>query len=825
MGILEKFGLSRKKKEMIPLIGDKKKKEQEAYSIKRNPYLRGFIFLCFILISVFSLPRSSVKSGYTYTQGQPWRSEDLTAPFTFSLNKTPREIETEIDEIQKRIPLVFEVDANTPIAIQTRLDSLYRTIQPILETYNEWQEAKESESPNAFDDSLRFAGEYERSNIGLTEKSLNVLLESYHDVQSRGLNYSRFDGVIVKSRLESLLDQLLNQGIIDLNKSNLSADEITILNPNQSTEQSVNIARVRDLREANEFAQFQLNRTFDEPRAQLAIELYNKVIDPNYLYSEVRRQQRVDEAISNISPTKGAMAQGQVIIRRGDMVTTETVNILESLNAARALNASSTERWLRFSGGVVLVIVIALVFFMYLYLYRRKISTHNGLFFLVFLTMGLISAANALLLYFDVGNPLVIPVAIAPIMLTIIFDSRVGIIAAVTIASLIGLVHGYDFEFTISTIAACSMGVFSVRDVRDRSQFFFTTPGVVFITYVISMGAFSLAIMESWDVVLNNLMYIAINSVFILFTYPIILLFEKLFGVTTDFTLLELGDTNQPLLKELMNKAPGTFHHSLQVANLSEAAASAINANPLLVRVGALYHDIGKMVKPDYFVENQSGGYNEHDKLKPQMSAMVIKSHVSEGVKMAKEYGLPKTLIDFIDTHHGTSVIRYFYEKAKGDENDKDVPNEEQFRYDGPLPFTKETGILLLADGIEAASRAMKNPTYSKLENLVQRMVDDRVSEDQLSHCPLTFRDLQVIKETFLTILVGVYHSRIEYPEDEKDSGKSAQKDAEKAKNKEKSATKDSGKPSNYGQKSDQGVSGNGVADKAAKTEDKRSDS
>lgn len=276
--------------------------------------------------------------------------------------------------------------------------------------------------------------------------------------------------------------------------------------------------------------------------------------------------------------------------------------------------------------------------------------------------------------------------------------------------------------------------------------------------------------MEEWEVILQNGVFISINCLFILFTYPIILLFEKIFGVTTDFTLLELGDTNQPLLKELMNKAPGTFHHSLQVANLSEAAASSINANPLLVRVGALYHDIGKMVKPEYFVENQAGGFNEHDKLKPQMSAMVIKSHVSEGVKMARDYNLPKVIIDFIETHHGTSVIRYFFEKAKANEEEveKDTPIEETFRYDGPLPSTKETGILLLADGIEAASRAMKNPTYSKLESLVNRMVDDRVSEGQLSHSPLTFHDLHEIKESFISILVGVYHSRIEYPDDEK---------------------------------------------------------
>ena len=781
MGLLEKFGLGRKKKEMVPLLGEKMKKEQEAYSLRRNPYLRAFIFLCFILISVFSLPRTSVRSTFNYTVGQPWRAEDLTAPYTFALKKTAEEIASEQKAIEEQLSPIFVVDAGTAIAIQTRLDSLYRSLQPILESYNDWQTSKDDSSPTVLDDSLRFSREYEQSNIGLTDFSLNTLLISYHDIKSRNLPDNRFSGIQVKQRLESVIDDLLNQGIINVNKANIEADQITVLNPSQSTEQPINIARVRDLRGANEYAQFQLNRMLQEDLARLGIELYNKVIAPNYKISVERRLERLNEAIANISLTKGAMAQGQVIIRRGDIVNEETANILASLDEARSLNASELERWLRFGGGVILVIVISMVFFMYLYLYRRKISTHNGLFFLVFLTLSLISIATAIIVSLDVAHPYIIPVAIAPIILTIIFDSRVGIIASVTLASLIGLVHGYNFEFTISTIAACSMGVFSVRDVKDRSQFFFTTPGIVFLTYVITMGAFSLARMDGWQVVIDNLMYIAINSVFILFTYPIILLFEKLFGVTTDFTLLELGDTNQPLLKDLMNKAPGTFHHSLQVANLSEAAASAIGANSLLSRVGALYHDIGKMIKPEYFVENQSSGVNEHDKLKPQMSAMVIKAHVSEGVKMAEEQGLPKTLIHFIETHHGTSIIRYFFEKAKEDNTLKGMLNEEQFRYEGPLPSTKETGILLLADGIEAASRAMKNPTYSKLENLVNRMVDDRVTEGQLSHCPLTFRDLQIIKETFLNILVGVYHSRIEYPEDQKREKEEAEK-AEAAK-------------------------------------------
>ena len=639
-------------------------------------------------------------------------------------------------------------------------------MQPVLDAYHEWQVSKETSPSSANADSSNFTNVLSGSGLDLTGDSWQVLLENYHEIQSSDLPPSQFIGVSVKQQLELLLDQLMDQGIIDRNKSTLNTDNITIRNPIESTEQSVDLARIRDLREANEFVQFRLNRMFSEDEARLAMEVYNQVIRPNLKYSQEDTQARLQQALSEISETKGAVTQAQVIIRRGDLVNAERANILRSLAEARSENATNIEKWVRFAGQLVIIVAVTLVFFMYIYLYRRNITSDNALFLLVFLTLGLVSFAAGLINYLDIADPYIIPVAIAPIVLTIIFDSRVGLVSSIMLASLLGLIHGNSFEYIVATFTACSLGVFSVRDIKDRSQFFFTTPGIVFVTYVIVIGSFNIAALSGWDMFISDLMYIAISSVFILFTYPIILIFEKIFGVTTDFTLIELGDTNQPLLKDLMNKAPGTFHHSLQVANLAEAAASAIGANSLLCRVGSLYHDIGKMVKPDYFVENQTKGSNEHDKLKPQMSAMVIKAHVSEGVKMAEEHDLPGNIIDFIKTHHGTSVIRYFYEKAKEDDSLKSMLQEDQFRYEGPLPSSKETGILLLADGIEAASRAMKNPTYSKLENLVNRMVDDRVSEGQLSHCPLTFRHLQVIKETFLNILVGVYHSRVEYPED-----------------------------------------------------------
>jgi len=792
MGILEKLGLAQKGSKGAPVIGEKKKREEEASTLKRNPYIRALILVGFLAVLIVSVPRSSFKDPLNYTVGQPWRAEDLTAPFTFALKKTSSEIEQEQETIQRTTPPIFHVEHNARIEIQSNIDTLFKNMQPVLEAYLEWQTAKTEQNRTATDDSLRFAQEKNVSGIDLSEEAWNVLLENYVKVHSgdqepntRTAPTDRFVGVDLKLRLENLINELLRDGIINVDKIDLTLDEITVRDLKESTERTYSVANVRDLDEAQEYARFRLSRSYFEEIAAAGSQIFNQVIEPNLIYNQKETQARIDEAVDNISATKGAVAQGQVIIRKGDIVTPEKANMLRSLAEARAQNATDTERWLRYIGDVLSIIAITTVFFFYLYLYRRSIFENNAMLLLVFIAMGLICVASSVAYSINDVSPYIVPVAVAPIILTIIFDSRVGLLSTICLALLTGLIIGNNFEYVAATTVACSLGLFSVRDIKKRSQFFFTTPGIVFGSYAIVLIGFNMTVLEGLNDLLSDLLFVGVNAVFILFTYPLILLFEKVFKVTTDFTLLELSDTNLPLLKELMTKAPGTFHHSLQVANLSEAAAGAIGANGLLCRVGALYHDIGKMDNPGYFVENQSGP-NEHEKLKPRMSALVIKAHVSTGVKMAREHNLPESVIDFIQTHHGTSLIKFFYEKAKEmADTSKDEIREENFRYDGPLPRTKETGILLLADGVEAASRAMKDPSYQKLENLVNKMVDDRVNEGQLSKCPLTFQDLRTIKESFLNILVGIYHSRVEYPEDKKD-----EQDVEKAA-KEKTITDD----------------------------------
>jgi cyclic-di-AMP phosphodiesterase PgpH len=776
MSILEKLGLGPKKPESSPNIGKKKKKQQLEDKAKKNRYLRILIFFVFLSAILITLPQSTFQPVAGYSVGEPWRADDLTAPFTFSLKKTAAEVEEEREAIVRDTAPVFHVNPNAPQLIESRMDSVYRSLQPVLDSYLQWQRAKADNQSSAANDSVRFRQERNLSNIQLDNNSWNVLLENYANVQQNNLSEQRLLTVQIRNQLQDIIEELLTGGIIDRTKEGLNRDEITIRNLRQRTEQTINLANTRDISEAREYANFLLARQFAPNTARAATQLFNQVIQPNWEYNASDTEAIIDEKMENISPSKGAVEQGEIIIRRGDLVTEERANKLESLAEARAVTASEVERWLRYAGEAVVIIIAALLFLIYIYLYRKPIFQKPSMFLLVFLALGIITLASTLVYPIDSVNSYIVPIAVAPIILTIIFDSRVGLMATVTLGIITGIIHDNSFEYLVATIAACSLGVFSVRDIKKRSQFFFTTPGVVFITYVLVVSGFALARFSGWERLVEDILFISINSVFILFTYPLILLFEKLFKITTDFTLLEMADTNLPLMKELMNKAPGTFHHSLQVANLAESAASEIGANALLCRVGAMYHDIGKMEKPAYFIENQGAG-NDHDKLKPRMSALVIKAHVSDGVKKAKENNLPQVLIDFITTHHGTSLIKYFYGKAKNQTESEDI-EQKDFRYDGPIPFTKEQGILLLADGVEAASRAMKEPNYNKLENLINRMVEDHIQDGQLSNCPLTFRQIQIIKKSFLNILVGVYHSRIEYPDDKKEREKKEKADS-----------------------------------------------
>lgn len=457
------------------------------------------------------------------------------------------------------------------------------------------------------------------------------------------------------------------------------------------------------------------------------------------------------------------------IVRRGDEVTPGVYEQLVSLEAEQRERSGNISNFRTWVGKILLVLAAYLMFFFYMYLMRPGVFASTRSMLLISMLIGLVVLVFIILERIELLNELAAPVALVSIMLTILFDSRVGLFATVTLAAVGGLIFGFDFEFMFVTIFAGFIAVFSVREVKNRSHLVISTALVIGAYLLIGFGYSMLRAdpFESARVFLD-LRSVLVNGLMLLLASPLMWAVERTFGMTTDIALLELSDTNRELLKQLSLRAPGTFNHSLQVANLAEAAADNVGANALLARVGALYHDIGKMNKPEYYIENQQPGDNPHDRVKPRMSAIIIGSHVKDGLEMGKQYKLPTVVQEFITTHHGTSLMEYFYRKAQEDHDPASGSlDETDFRYPGPRPWTSEQAIVMLADSVEAASRSLQKPTPKRLETLIDAIFKARTEDGQLADSSLTFADLTRIKDTFLSILSGVYHFRVKYPDQE----------------------------------------------------------
>lgn len=454
-------------------------------------------------------------------------------------------------------------------------------------------------------------------------------------------------------------------------------------------------------------------------------------------------------------------------------VTEDDLQKLHSLSVAidtKAMEEKGLDVIFAYLGRILVIGIIISFFFTFLLTYRTPIFEDWKMVLLI----GLVFAIEVGLAYLftqklDLSEYL-IPITVAAMVLTIMFDARIGFMGITSIILLVGILIGNNVEFMVTSMFTSSVGIYAVRQLRTRSQLFTAIFALVASSalVIVSQGLFK---GHPWPIMgydMLNLSVVAILSPIV--TYGLIGLLEISFGITTNLTLIELLDFQHPLLKRLQHEANGTFNHSIVVGNLAEASADAIGANSLLCRVGAYYHDLGKMVRPEYFIENQYAGENKHDTLTPVMSAKIIKNHVTEGLNLAKEYGLPSIVSDFIPMHHGTTRVEYFYRKVL-EEADNGKVNEKQFQYPGPKPNTKETGILMICEAVEAAVRSIKEPDIFKIEEMIDKIINMRVSAGQLSECPLTMDELTRIKGKvdgntgLLLVLRGIYHIRIEYPE------------------------------------------------------------
>lgn len=743
---------------------------------RRNLALKIGIFVILVLLTVAAFPREDVFE-YSVDVGDTWSKETLVADLAFSIRKDKSTYEQELEAVRRDTPPYFRTATNARAAMTAHRDTVASQLSRIFKAYEAYQFNRlRGRMSEALDDSTRYHNLRRSSRLKLTPDQWRVLLNSYAETvpelgaSRRQMSSARRVDELVLQYVWEVGAQMLELGVLDVPVDSIDTDIIIVRDRQLDNDTEIDLQNVYGLNEAHVTARQQFMRDYrDSPQlVPLADAFFRAIFEPSLQLDRDATLKAWSDAQRRISPTEGVVEAGSVIVRKGDVVTAETKRILTSFEQARKLRSGEQILWRQLAGQFLVIFGAYLFFFLYLYLLRRPLFDNNAMVLL----MALLFAVFVGLFAFAVRAPFVgmyaVPVAIMSVLLTVMFDSRVGLFATFTLALIGALLAQYNFEFFYATLFAGSLAVHSVRDIKNRAQFF-VSAGIVFAGYAfILFGTFLLQGITTTRL-LDDLLDVALNSFFIVMAYPLLWVFERAFDLSTDLTFLELSDTNRPLLKELSLKAPGTFNHSLQVANLAEAAADTIGANALMTRVGALYHDVGKMQKPEYFVENQRPGENPHDQLKPRMSALIIASHVKEGIEIAREYNLPQAVVDFIPMHHGTSLIEFFYRRAieqtGGEENDI---QQSEFRYPGPKPTSKETGILMLADSVEAASRALANPTHKRLETLIDSLIKSRIEDGQLEHTDLTFTELNVIKDTFLSMLLGMYHVRVKYPDQEK---------------------------------------------------------
>ncbi len=688
---------------------------------------RAFLFLLTIAIIVYIFPREG-KFRYEFQKGRPWMHENLIAPFDFSIYKSDKQLQDEQDSILQSFYPYFKYDSAIFIIQERKFLNYYAS--------------KEQD----------FINKKEAENAALSQYRKQNFIK----------NSQKFKNEALK-----ILKGIYGIGIIDLNGSVeelAEYDQIIILK--DKVAENYTRDEIYTQKSAYEFVTKSVSEYLDSnsrilkyPDYFKGINLY-EFINPNLFYDQ-NTSETVKQDMLKISLTKGKVVSGEKIITQGEIINEKLFRILESLKYEyeNRLGTDYSSNIILL-GQIIFVLACIGVLFLFLLNFRSEILRHSlKTAFILMVVIILVIASR-----FGINYLYAIPFALIPIIIKTFYDARLALFIHIVTVMLVGFIAPNGFEFVFLSFIAGIVAIFSLTNLYRRSKLFLSA-GLVFLSY--SFVYFGLAITQEGNfsgIELNNFVYFAINGSLVLLAYPLIYIFEKIFGFLSDLTLMELADTNQKLLRNLAEKAPGTFQHSMQVANLAEEAIYKIGGNPLLVRTGALYHDIGKMNNPIYFIENQRTGFNPHDTHEFDESARIIISHVNDGVEMAKKHALPEKLIDFIRTHHGTTKVQYFYRSyiKKFPEKEVDV---NMFTYPGPKPYSKETAVLMMADSVEAASRSLSSVDEETISNLVENIINDQMNEGQFDNVDINFKDITLIKTVFKDKLRNIYHARIKYPE------------------------------------------------------------
>lgn len=706
-----------------------------------------------IIVSLFLPSYKSIDTNFEV--GTIWSNEDLIAPFTFPIYKNDEALEKEKKEVSNNVIPVFIESLNTNGILKDSLKAYLSTLSEYLKENSKVE--KNSSKLNDY-----------KSRLGLviTEDQWLYVIKFYKgELKEENLNYSGYIDIIKKN-----ISDLTKTPIINYKRSDIFSNKIAIKRFDDKLQRIESLDKVNTISEVLLKFDTKVGESIkDNVLKIIASEISRIFLKENLLYDKELTDLDIQNRIEQIPKTIGIVKENERIISKHDPITEMTKQKLDSYKKVRLERIGVQDYFVQLIGKVLAVLILIIILGFYLFYSRNDIFNNNLKLALISSLIILVSFFAFLSMSLNINSPieLLIFVSVASILLTIIFDSRLAFFVIVIITFLVSSIRGGDYTTSFISFCGSVLAIYSVRDIKNRSQ--------IFRSFFFILGGYTLAILaidldrsESISKIIINLSFVGINSIMSpVIAYGLLIFYEKVFKITTDLTLLELADFNQPLLRQLSTKAPGTFHHSVVMGNLAEEAAASIGANRILARVGCYYHDIGKIAKPDFFVENQLDKINRHEALNPNLSAKIIIAHVKEGIELGRKYKLPQEVINFIPMHHGTTLVKYFYNKAKNNPNEnKEDVLDYLYRYPGPKPSSRETAIAMLADTVEASTKVVEDPTPKKLEDKIDEIIKKRFIEGELDECELTLRDLTKIKKSFLKILVGIYHQRIKYPEE-----------------------------------------------------------
>lgn len=715
-------------------------------SFKENDILRWVIFIVFLVLVTLLFPRKEL-SLQNYDVGATWLQPDLTAPFTFPIYKDKTTYEAQKQKAKSQVLPVFR-----KIESDFTQDEFKQFLIITAKNANR--------SPNSRSKSLKIPE--------LSELESQLLKKAYTERQdgySEKALYYKLLNIIPKE-----IKAIKSDGILDVNKNSLNTKKLVIRSKNDREEKVYATSSFRDSLEVFETLQellsAQLFRNAEEfsvlnDTLSLALKLASPFLSPNITYDEKETGQARIRAEKDVAIADGIVRKNEIIIAKGEKISPLSKRMLESYQKTKTEREAETGELKIFLGRLLIIVIITGLFIIYIYFFRQKIYYNNTLLLLIFLIILMELIVTWYSLNFEWLSAYIVPIGIASILFTTLFDSRIGFFGTITIALLAASIRGNDFQFAVVSMFAGGLAVFSIRDLKHRIQIFATVV-VIFFGYALSLLAFSFSRLGPIDELLNDILFALIGSMLCFLIYPAILIIERFFGLTTDLTLLELSDVNHPLLREMGLNAPGTFHHTMMVSVLSERAAGEISANQLLCRVGAYFHDIGKTPNAHFFTENQQDK-NPHDTLSPENSCKIIIAHITDGLAIGRQHKLPERVLDFIPEHHGTSMIEFFYKKALKLYPAEKI-NTSLYTYPGPKPHSKETAIVMLADSVEASVRSLSDHTEENISKIVETIIRKRYDEDQFSECPITFDEINIIKKSFIKTILAAHHKRIKYP-------------------------------------------------------------